>query len=1133
MALKPERLRSVRTMDDVLKYLADELDWPIDADDLEDATYPYTPDELGIPVDQMPHLVSLRQLQPLTTHQPWGIFFLEFSGPRLPLTPLRRLLHSIVTKKRASGGGNKKTWQLADLLFIITTDTGETVELHFLAFFDAGSPTVEIRSLPWRPSQSPNQHLKRLANELLPHLEWPDDPDNVSEWRAEWREAFKLRHGEAIKSAAALAERMAQTAIDLRIQIREAILVEHGSGPFSRLLAEVRRELVADVDEDRFADMCAQTLVYGILTSRVTDPVSFGASPALSAVPLANPFLAAFFEQVHDQAVDLDLEGSGLEQLVADLRKSNVEAILDQFGSTAKGGDPVIHFYEQFLKQYDHKMRADAGAFYTPQPVVAFMVRTVDELLRSKFGLDMGIADPATWSEVAKKNGFNVPNGVDSDYPFISMIDPATGTGTFLVEWLRQARRSFEATSPSGDWSTHLKAHVLPSMHAFELMLGPYAIAHLKVALELHDQGVDDGEMCILLTDTLDYAAHELQLETMRDPVAVEGEIAAELKVSERFTVVIGNPPYDREQRDTGDGGKRKGGVVRYGVRGGVGPLLDDVIAPMKAAGLGQHVKNLYNDYVYFWRWAAWQSTELPPGPGVIAFITASSYLDGVSMGGLRSLLRRDFDELWIVDLGGEGRGAHVEENVFEIRTPVAIAFGVRSAGGRKDSDAPCTVRYLRIRGNRDEKFAGLRELELMEVDTTEVPGSGLDVLTPRTDSEYSTWPEVTDLFPVIFPGVKAGRTWVIGPSRGVLKLRMQELIAASPRQRQQLFKDSPTGRKVADRLGRTNMPGEWDCSPVRTMVEMPTVARYGYRSFDRQYIEADPRFLDRASAGWSIYGSDQIFFTTLTSTRLGHGPVLTVSPYMPDLDHFRGSYGAKNVMPLFRDRRGHDPNVPNGLLETLTACAGRAVTVEDLAAYVHGLLGTGAFSEKFADELAEGAGPVRVPVTAEPALFERAVSIGRDLLWWHTWGERFAPSTKEVEQLPSATQELNPVHGYPEAFSYDKTNERILVGTGVFGPVSEEIWQFQVSGLKVLQSWLGYRMAVRKGKKSSPLDDIRPSRWTFSDELLYLISIVQHTVEVTPAAAELIGEIADGPLIDANSLPKPTEAERKLPKQH
>jgi len=410
--LNPNDLRDITSFDDVIEYLTDELDWPIDADDLEEATFEWDPDELGIPADRVPHLASLRQLRPLETDQPWGIFFLEFDGPRLPLTALRRLLDKLVTKKRATGSGTRRTWDLNDLLFIITTSTGDTVELHFIAFFEQPDKPAEIRSIPWRPGQSPAQHLKRLATELLPHLAWPDDPADVNHWCEEWRSAFKLRHGEAIASAIRLAERMADTAQGLRREVAAALAAEKPNGPFNTLMGEVREQLVGSVTPATFADMCAQTLVYGVLTSRITDPASFGASPTLAAVPLSNPFLAAFFDNVHDQASVLDLEGIGLEQLVADLRETNVEAILDQFGASARGGDPVIHFYEEFLQRYDRKMRADAGAFYTPQPVVEFMTRTVDTILRDRFGLAAGVADGATWAEAAERNGFAVPEDV-------------------------------------------------------------------------------------------------------------------------------------------------------------------------------------------------------------------------------------------------------------------------------------------------------------------------------------------------------------------------------------------------------------------------------------------------------------------------------------------------------------------------------------------------------------------------------------------------------------------------------------------------------------------------------------------------------------------------------------------------
>ena len=444
---KVETLRSIRAFAQVFKYLADERGWPLEADaleddDLESLTYDWNPDELGISPGSLAALRRLRQMRPVTAGQPWGVFFLEFAGARLPITQVRRILRALVARKRTGGNGSRPRWDLDDLLFIVSTGAGDTMELHLITFRGDSPQGAEFRSLSWR-ADTPTAHLRRLAEELLPCLDWPDDPDDMTSWRASWRAAFKLPAGRAIQDAARLAERMARTAVDLRGQIADELAAEGGSGPFSTLLEDVRGQLVSDVDAERFADMCAQTLTYGVLSSRVTDPEGFGSSPILSSVPLANPFLEAFFEQVHDQAVSLDLSGSGLPRLVADLRETDVEAILDQFGATAKGGDPVIHFYEEFLKRYDSKMRADAGAFYTPKPVVEFMVRLVDEVLRTRFGLPLGIADPATWGEVADRNDFKLPDGVDSDKPFVSMIDPATGTGTFLVEWLRRARESF------------------------------------------------------------------------------------------------------------------------------------------------------------------------------------------------------------------------------------------------------------------------------------------------------------------------------------------------------------------------------------------------------------------------------------------------------------------------------------------------------------------------------------------------------------------------------------------------------------------------------------------------------------------------------------------------------------------
>ena len=310
-------------------------------------------------------------------------------------------------------------------------------------------------------------------------------------------------------------------------------------------------------------------------------------------------------------------------------------------------------------------------------------------------------------------------------------------------------------------------------------------------------------------------------------------------------------------------------------------------------------------------------------------------------------------------------------------------------------------------------------------------------------------------------------------------------------------------------------------------------IERYAYRSFDRQWVIADDRLVDFARPDfWRARGTHQVFLTSLTSTTtLGRGPVLTATPYVPDMAHFRGSYGGKDVMPLFRDADANDPNVNPGLLATLSETLHTDIEASDLVAYVYGLGGTSAFSERFSEELSEAAGPIHIPITTDRDLFERAVAFGRDLLWWHTWGERFAPAGQS--RLPAGlAREVAAVEGMPEKFDYNSAAQRLIVGTGAFEPVSEEVWNFEVSGLRVLRSWLGYRMKKRKGRKSSPLDDIRPTRWTQSSELLLLLSIVEHTVEVTPKATELLGEIVSGPLISASDLPVPTPESRKIPRQ-
>jgi len=1122
----PERLRGVRTLDDVLELLCDELDWPTGDFDLEDATFEFSPEELGLPADQVPTLTSVRQLRPLTAAQPWGIFFLEFTGPKLPVTPLRRLLRALVHRKRAASGGHR-TWDLDDLLFIAATDSGDSVELHLLAFFDTGGPQPEIRSLPWSPSHSPRQHLKRLAWELLPRLGWPADQSRTDAWREQWREAFALRHGEALGSASALAERMAGTAHGLRERVAEALKAERGNGPFSTLLAEIRDELVGDIDAVRFADMCAQTLVYGALTARVVDPEGFGASPVLTTVPLSNPFLTSFFEQVHDQVTALDLEAAGLESLVADLRETNVEAILDQFGATSAGGDPVIHFYERFLQSYDSRIRALVGAFYTPQAVVACIVRLVDEALRTRFGLPAGVADRGTWAEVTRRTGLRVPDDVDPQSPFVAVLDPATGTGTFLVEWIRQARRSFLESGSETDWPDFLKGDLIPGMRAFEILLAPYAIAHLKVSLEAGSAAAGDLGPNILLTDTLELPGPVAQLEGF-DPVAREGERAAEVKRNGRPTVLVANPPYRRVRRE-----EIPGWVAN--ADGNRPALVQDFVDLANSTTIFSHVASLYNLYVYFWRWAIWKAFEQPgDAPGIVAFITASSWLDGPGFVGLREAARSLCSEIWIVDLGGDNRGTDQEENVFAIETPVAIAILIRAEP--TDSSAPARVSYRRIRGGRAEKLAALGALRAPgtagDPAWEEVASeTGLAMRPPAGEGTWLAMPALADLFPWQQPGAMLNRTWPVAPDPGTLAARWAEFLADRGHERRSaLFPDPRSGRKITTSVG--NLPKLADLDPGAAA---PPVAPYQWRAFDRQWTFRDPRLAKTESpALWQSLSSRQVFFATLASEPIGPGPALLAFTAVPDKHVFRGSFGGKDIIPLYRDAAAASPNVMSGLTDLLRARLGReSLTEEHLAAYVFALLSTPGYQLCFEAELRDKV--VRVPLTADAEAWDEAVALGRELIGLHTFGERSlagdsGEATPDVGVAWKAVPSRIPASR--DEIAYDVDSLHLRVADGCLAGVRPDVWDYEVSGWPVVPRWLEQRTAKGRGKRLSELDRIRPAEWapSWTDELLDLVVALTRTIELRPRQDELLERISSGPLIAADELPDVDPAQRAVP---
>jgi len=408
--------------------------------------------------------------------------------------------------------------------------------------------------------------------------------------------------------------------------------------------------------------------------------------------------------------------------------------------------------------------------------------------------------------------------------------------------------------------------------------------------------------------------------------------------------------------------------------------------------------------------------------------------------------------------------------------------------------------------------------------------------LLPVGEGDFFSWPTLTDLFPWQHSGVQLKRTWPIAPDKTSLDQRWSALLSAPPAEQPALFRETDARgmRRCVDSLVDPDqeLPPLIDEDPS----DPPVVQRYSYRSFDRQFVISDNRVIDRPRPPlWSTLSARQLYLTSFLTGLLGEGPAATVTRLVPDLHHFRGSYGGKHVIPLVRDTAGSEFNITAGLLEALSTRIGLGVSPEDLLAYCYAVLQAPSYTERFHDQL-EIPGP-RIPLSSDSAIFERAVALGRELVWLHTYGERFVPPGHRAGRVPHGeARYAKPIPQRPDAFperhSYDMERQELRVGEGVFAPVSNDVRSFSVSGLDVVGSWLDYRMKGGAGRRSSPLDEIRPTIWpeSFTEELLELLWVLERTVALGPALDETLDAIVAGEVTAAHELPQPSDEERRPP---
>ncbi|MDR3323686.1 MAG: N-6 DNA methylase, partial [Zoogloeaceae bacterium] len=734
-------------------------------------------------------------------------------------------------------------------------------------------------------------------------------------------------------NAKQLVEYLAPLCRNLRDDVLDAL--KNGIPAVHSAANDWRRYLFPGADDAHFADAYAQTVTFTLLLARSNGSDTLFLDQAIASLTHANRLLSRALQALTDPLVKEHL-GASLDVLLRVI--SRVPS------GTMSGGrrDPWLNFYEDFLAEYDPELRRSAGVYYTPVEVVKAQVCLVDELLRNKLGKPLGFAAGS-----------------------VNVLDPAVGTGTYLLGIIEHALETVR--QKEGEGVLPARATLLGArLYGLEIMVGPYAVASLRLTRMVQQYGGElpgDGVQ-IMLNNTLESPREKIpELPLLYQPIGLEHRRAKRVKEAVPVLVCIGNPPYGRHAAADKENLAMTGGWVRWGeLKDGRDAILDDFIEPVKRAGKGNSLKNLYNLYVYFWRFALWKTFEhdLANGHGVVSFITASSFIDGDAFLGMRAHMRRLCDEIWVIDLGGEGRGTHQDDNVFAIQTPVAITIAVRYGGPRPETAAK--VHYTRIEGSRAEKLAKLESLHSLANLNFKSCSEKWDApFRPAGKGGYFNWPLLTDLMPWQHSGTQAKRTWPIGATQDVLEKRWRQLLTASDRA--SAFKES------RDRKITTSVTALRSANKLKPIAELAHNAppenpvRYGFRSFDRQFLLADNRVCDYLRPElWRAHSSKQLYFASLFTQTLEHGPALTVSAEVPDLHFFRGSFGAKDIVPLYRDAAAKDANLHPQLLAKLSTAYGQIFAPEDFADYLYCILAQPAFTDRFAEELESR--KLRLPLT-------------------------------------------------------------------------------------------------------------------------------------------------------------------------
>ncbi len=819
--------------------------------------------------------------------------------------------------------------------------------------------------------------------------------------------------GQTIKSPKQLANLMAQKAVMIRDVIINALELDSESSLVSQRNA-FKQILLHDLTNHTFADMYAQTIAYGLFVARLNDTTleDFSRQEARELISKNNPFLRQLFDYISGANLDDSLVWI-VDDLVEIFRAVDLNKLLRNYGRTTQMSDPFLHFYETFLESYDKVNKEKRGVYYTPQPVVRFIVSAVDRILKNEFKLSHGLADDSTikhtrtlYYESKKVRGkvVDMPVTTEEDIYKVQILDPATGTGTFLAETIRKIYSYF--VNQQGIWSQYVDKALIPRLNGFEIMMTPYVMCHLKLDLLLQDTGYkttsQTNRFNVYLTNALE--KDETTKYPLFDWLSEEARYAGIIKSDKPIMVVLGNPPYSVSSCNKSD-------------------YIDEIMEVYKQDLNERNIQPLSDDYIKFIRMG---ETYIEKNKeGVLAYISNNSFIDGVIHRQMRKHLMETFDKIYILDLHGNAKKKETakdgskDENVFDIQQGVSINIFIKT--GMKQSNELAKVYHAELLGVRENKFEYLNNNEFDTVEYKELePVEPYYFFVPKdfnAQADYDKGFKIDELFVVNTSGVKTHHD--------------DELVSMQP------F-DTETNRE------------------------------YCYRPFDKRYIDYDLSKVvrHRNSVMKHLIDKNSISLCVCRQQSTYDFQHVLVSETVSDMCYIssqtkEGSY----AFPLYlydddsEQKSFFDvnrkPNLKMDIVQTLETALGLSFTPEkentegtfapiDILDYIYGVLHSNKYRTKYKEFLKIDF--PRIPYPASAGYFFKIAKLGKELREIHLM------ESKQVTEYITSYG----VSGDNEVIKPEYKDNKVYINrTQYFDNVPEVAWNFYIGGYQPAQKWL------------------------------------------------------------------------------